>query len=166
MLNILPLLPTLPQTNPPPDYNQLKFEELVTTNTYDIAKMSSFYSKVLWVLLYVFKSKMFYKSGWLVGKFPFDEIFKLQILVGSPLSLNIRNLAWHGFLQPGEIPPNLPPVIVSLIASIGGVIKVKCFYQTMLSSYPFLIIQFTTRFKNWTFNKLKLIFYLFISAFS
>ncbi|XP_023337695.1 endoplasmic reticulum membrane-associated RNA degradation protein isoform X2 [Eurytemora carolleeae] len=49
----------------------------------------------------------------------------LQILVGSPLSLNVRNLAWHGFLQPGEIPPNLPPVIVSLIASIGGVIKDK-----------------------------------------
>jgi len=117
--------------------------------------MSSFYSKVLWVLLYVFKSKMFISR---VGKFSFDEILLLQILVGSPLSLNVRNLAWHGFLQPGEIPPNLPPVIISLIASIGGVIKVKCFYQTILSSYPFLIIQFTTRFKNWTNNKLKMIF--------
>jgi len=27
-----------------------------------------------------------------------------QIFLGGPLSLNLRNLVWHGFVAPGEIP--------------------------------------------------------------
>jgi len=36
----------------------------------------------------------------------------LQILLGSPLSLNVRNLVWHGFLLPGELPPRLLPIFL------------------------------------------------------
>lgn len=47
----------------------------------------------------------------------------LQILLGSPLSLNVRNLVWHGFLLPGELPPRLLPIFLSIIATIGGKIQ-------------------------------------------
>ncbi len=29
----------------------------------------------------------------------------LEVFIGSPHGLNLRNLAWHGFLSEGELPP-------------------------------------------------------------
>lgn len=32
-------------------------------------------------------------------------MFCLDVYIGPPAGLNLRNLAWHGFLSPGEAPP-------------------------------------------------------------
>ena len=47
----------------------------------------------------------------------------LQILLGSPLSLNLRNLAWHGFPLPGEMPPVLASTLLLLLPSIGHLLQ-------------------------------------------
>ena len=37
-------------------------------------------------------------------KFRF-QIQLLRIVMGPPISLNLRNVTWHGFPQPGEMTP-------------------------------------------------------------
>ena len=44
----------------------------------------------------------------------------LCILFGSPKSLNLRNVLWHGFASPGEIKPALAATFFSLVFSIGA----------------------------------------------
>ena len=43
----------------------------------------------------------------------------MKLLVGSPKTLNLRNLVWHGFVFPGEIHPMFVTVIILLITTIG-----------------------------------------------
>jgi len=43
----------------------------------------------------------------------------LQTLMGPPQSLNLRNIAWHGFFSQGELPSNYSYFILHTIASIG-----------------------------------------------
>ncbi|XP_055957306.1 endoplasmic reticulum membrane-associated RNA degradation protein isoform X2 [Patella vulgata] len=49
----------------------------------------------------------------------------LKILIGSPKSLNIRNIAWHGFLSPGELPKRFIYFLLLLVPSIGERLKEK-----------------------------------------
>jgi len=43
----------------------------------------------------------------------------LQVLMGPPASLNLRNVAWHGFLRPGELDVQYVYVMLCVTASIG-----------------------------------------------
>jgi len=43
----------------------------------------------------------------------------LQTLMGSPLSLNLRNIVWHGFVRPGELDIQYVYVMLCVTASVG-----------------------------------------------
>ena len=47
----------------------------------------------------------------------------LCLLFGSPKSLNLRNVLWHGFASPGEIRPALAATFFSLVFSIGAKLR-------------------------------------------
>ena len=47
--------------------------------------------------------------------------------MGSPFSLNLRNLAWHGFALPGELSPALANTLLLLLPSIGQLLQQKGF---------------------------------------
>lgn len=47
----------------------------------------------------------------------------LLLLVGPPISLNLRNVAWHGFPRPGELSEQYPCVVLCTIVSIGRLLK-------------------------------------------
>lgn len=53
----------------------------------------------------------------LLGKVPVTFV---QILVGSPKGLNVRNVAWHGFVSPHELHPHLAAIFFILIPSLGN----------------------------------------------
>jgi hypothetical protein len=42
----------------------------------------------------------------------------LHLLLGTPRGLNLRNLAWHGFLVDQEVSPELASALVVIIMSI------------------------------------------------
>ncbi|XP_061399602.1 endoplasmic reticulum membrane-associated RNA degradation protein-like [Musca vetustissima] len=48
-----------------------------------------------------------------------DMVILLKILMGSPNSINIRNVVWHGFPKPYEIPDYYEKVLLTLIHTIG-----------------------------------------------
>ncbi|KAK3733011.1 hypothetical protein RRG08_002615 [Elysia crispata] len=43
----------------------------------------------------------------------------LQVVIGPPISMNIRNIAWHGFLSEDELPRRYVYFLLLLMASIG-----------------------------------------------
>ncbi|XP_029800578.1 endoplasmic reticulum membrane-associated RNA degradation protein isoform X5 [Suricata suricatta] len=43
----------------------------------------------------------------------------LKVFVGSPRGLNLRNVLWHGFASPQEIPPKYCSMMVLLTAGLG-----------------------------------------------
>jgi len=47
----------------------------------------------------------------------------LQTLMGPPLSLNLRNIAWHGFPRPGELDIQYVQVMLCVTASIGKLLQ-------------------------------------------
>ncbi|KAM9665113.1 endoplasmic reticulum membrane-associated RNA degradation protein isoform 1-T1 [Trichechus inunguis] len=47
----------------------------------------------------------------------------LKVFVGSPSGLNLRNVLWHGFAAPQEIPPKYCSVMVLLTAGLGQLLK-------------------------------------------
>lgn len=49
----------------------------------------------------------------------------LQLLVGTPLSFNLRNLVWHGFPHPNEIAPSLATALYVAIASVGQLLSAE-----------------------------------------
>ena len=49
----------------------------------------------------------------------------MKLLVGSPKTLNIRNIAWHGFIFPGEIHPMFVTMILLLLTSISGHVQLS-----------------------------------------
>ncbi|CAG0886512.1 unnamed protein product [Darwinula stevensoni] len=49
-----------------------------------------------------------------------DLMEMLQVLVGPPVSLNLRNLVWHGFLSPSEAYPVLPLLLIHAIMELGS----------------------------------------------
>jgi len=49
----------------------------------------------------------------------------LRIIFGSPHSLNMRNIVWHGFGFPGEISNIFPSVTFLIFTSIGSILKQK-----------------------------------------
>jgi len=53
----------------------------------------------------------------------------LQVLVGPPVSLNLRNVAWHGFLRPGELDVQYVYVMLCVTASIGKLLEDRQIYE-------------------------------------
>lgn len=47
----------------------------------------------------------------------------LRVFVGSPCGLNLRNVLWHGFASPHEIPPMYCSMMVVLTAGLGQLLK-------------------------------------------
>ncbi|XP_026936707.1 endoplasmic reticulum membrane-associated RNA degradation protein isoform X4 [Sagmatias obliquidens] len=47
----------------------------------------------------------------------------LKVFVGSPRGLNLRNVLWHGFAAPQEIPPKYCSVMILLTAGLGQLLK-------------------------------------------
>ncbi|GLH12880.1 Endoplasmic reticulum membrane-associated RNA degradation protein [Gryllus bimaculatus] len=52
----------------------------------------------------------------ILGKIP---VVFLQLLVGTPLALNLRNIVWHGFPRQDELYPHFVSTLFSVILSIG-----------------------------------------------
>ncbi|XP_043240421.1 uncharacterized protein LOC122390985 isoform X2 [Amphibalanus amphitrite] len=46
----------------------------------------------------------------------------LRLLLGPPCTLNVRNLVWHGFPAPGELPPALLSLLLLLTAAVGALL--------------------------------------------
>nr|XP_018897811.1 PREDICTED: endoplasmic reticulum membrane-associated RNA degradation protein-like [Bemisia tabaci] len=51
----------------------------------------------------------------------------IQLLVGTPRSLNLRNVLWHGFIHPTEISDSLVTVLIVVLASIEALLNSKRF---------------------------------------
>lgn len=49
-------------------------------------------------------------------------MYCLQCLIGPPIGLNLRNLIWHGFPYPGEIPTEFGHLLLVLVATIGRIL--------------------------------------------
>ncbi|XP_056423090.1 endoplasmic reticulum membrane-associated RNA degradation protein isoform X2 [Hyla sarda] len=47
----------------------------------------------------------------------------LRVFLGSPLSLNLRNILWHGFVSPYEIPPKYCSMLLLLTAGLGQLLQ-------------------------------------------
>ncbi|XP_063522975.1 endoplasmic reticulum membrane-associated RNA degradation protein isoform X9 [Pongo pygmaeus] len=47
----------------------------------------------------------------------------LKVFVGSPCGLNLRNVLWHGFASPEEIPPKYCSMMILLTAGLGQLLK-------------------------------------------
>ncbi|XP_075718808.1 endoplasmic reticulum membrane-associated RNA degradation protein isoform X3 [Rhinoderma darwinii] len=47
----------------------------------------------------------------------------LRIFLGSPQSLNLRNILWHGFVSPNEIPPKYCSMLLLLTAGLGQLLQ-------------------------------------------
>ncbi|XP_078413558.1 endoplasmic reticulum membrane-associated RNA degradation protein-like isoform X1 [Cetorhinus maximus] len=47
----------------------------------------------------------------------------LRVFLGSPRSLNLRNILWHGFAAPAEIPPMYTSMLLLLTAGLGQILK-------------------------------------------
>lgn len=51
-----------------------------------------------------------------------DRLFFVKLLVGPPVGLNIRNVYWHGFFSPGEVPCVYARVLRALLASLRALL--------------------------------------------
>ncbi|XP_076714121.1 endoplasmic reticulum membrane-associated RNA degradation protein isoform X1 [Callospermophilus lateralis] len=47
----------------------------------------------------------------------------LRVFIGSPCGLNLRNVLWHGFAAPQEIPPKYCSMMLLLTAGLGQLLK-------------------------------------------
>ncbi|XP_059971285.1 endoplasmic reticulum membrane-associated RNA degradation protein isoform X13 [Mesoplodon densirostris] len=65
----------------------------------------------------------------------------LKVFVGSPCGLNLRNVLWHGFAAPQEIPPKYCSMMILLTAGLGQLLK-GYLQQTKrtLAHRPFIIL--------------------------
>ena len=55
--------------------------------------------------------------------FFFFQIDLCVILFGSVLGLNLRNIAWHGFLSPAEVKSSFVATIIFILAECGQEIQ-------------------------------------------
>ncbi|XP_023370425.1 endoplasmic reticulum membrane-associated RNA degradation protein isoform X3 [Otolemur garnettii] len=59
----------------------------------------------------------------------------LKVFLGSPRGLNLRNILWHGFVSPQEIPPKYCSMMVVLTAGLGQLLE-NYLQQTKLTFTP------------------------------
>ncbi|XP_033631075.1 endoplasmic reticulum membrane-associated RNA degradation protein-like isoform X1 [Asterias rubens] len=58
----------------------------------------------------------------LIDIFRENAITLLQILIGPPTSLNLRNILWHGFAAPDEIPMRYSTFLLLVVASLSSLL--------------------------------------------
>ncbi|XP_061405706.1 LOW QUALITY PROTEIN: endoplasmic reticulum membrane-associated RNA degradation protein [Lethenteron reissneri] len=58
-------------------------------------------------------------SSELASIFGKNKMDVLRVLLGSPQSLNLRNVLWHGFAAPGEVGPMYGSALLLIAASLG-----------------------------------------------
>ncbi|XP_022250419.1 endoplasmic reticulum membrane-associated RNA degradation protein-like isoform X2 [Limulus polyphemus] len=51
--------------------------------------------------------------------FGHESILFLQILMGPPISLNLRNILWHGFVAPSEVSSRHGYILLAIVRSFG-----------------------------------------------
>lgn len=56
-------------------------------------------------------------------------VLLLQTLMGPPLSLNLRNVVWHGFPRPGELGVQYVHILLCITASIGKLLEDQRMYD-------------------------------------
>ncbi|XP_023567766.1 endoplasmic reticulum membrane-associated RNA degradation protein isoform X5 [Octodon degus] len=56
----------------------------------------------------------------------------LKVFIGSPRGLNLRNILWHGFASPQEIPPKYCSTLLLFTAGLGQLLESYC-QQTKVS---------------------------------
>ncbi|KAM5164295.1 endoplasmic reticulum membrane-associated RNA degradation protein [Mantella aurantiaca] len=62
----------------------------------------------------------------------------LRIFLGSPESLNLRNILWHGFASPHEIPPKYCSVLLLFTGGLGQILQTHhCNSGTSLVHRPY-----------------------------
>nr|XP_012807125.2 endoplasmic reticulum membrane-associated RNA degradation protein isoform X2 [Jaculus jaculus] len=59
----------------------------------------------------------------LAGVFGHSVMDILKIFIGSPCGLNLRNILWHGFASPHEVPPKYCSAMLLLTAGLGQLLK-------------------------------------------
>ncbi|KAJ8045945.1 Endoplasmic reticulum membrane-associated RNA degradation protein [Holothuria leucospilota] len=67
-------------------------------------------------------------------------LFCLRILLGPPTSLNLRNLLWHGFVNPSEISKRYAVFLLVLVGSLGGILEEQGIKVTSNSQRDFIDI--------------------------
>ncbi|CAF0837554.1 unnamed protein product [Adineta ricciae] len=72
-----------------------------------------------------------------------DLTLILQLIIGSPKSINLRNIYWHGFVQYNEVSPKFSYLLLYLLIQIGPIIDGK-----VVPDRPFISLE---RFANHTF---------------
>ncbi|GFN82825.1 endoplasmic reticulum membrane-associated RNA degradation protein-like, partial [Plakobranchus ocellatus] len=65
----------------------------------------------------------------------------LQIVIGPPISMNIRNIAWHGFLSEGELPRRYIYFLLLLTVSLGKLLDVQGISVTSIPCRDFVSLQ-------------------------
>jgi hypothetical protein len=63
-----------------------------------------------------------------------DRVFFVKLLVGPPVGLNLRNIAWHGFVGPGECPSQYLALLEAASRSLLAAAGVE--HQTDLPRQP------------------------------
>ncbi|CAF4899339.1 unnamed protein product [Rotaria sp. Silwood1] len=64
-----------------------------------------------------------------------DLTLLLQLLIGSPKSINLRNVYWHGFVQYNEVSPKFTYLLLYLILQIGPILNDKVIPERQLISF-------------------------------
>nr|CAD7404173.1 unnamed protein product [Timema cristinae] len=49
----------------------------------------------------------------------------MQVLIGTPLGMNLRNIVWHGFPRPEEIKDHFVTTLLITVASIGELLETQ-----------------------------------------
>nr|XP_034347888.1 endoplasmic reticulum membrane-associated RNA degradation protein isoform X1 [Arvicanthis niloticus] len=62
-------------------------------------------------------------SAELAQVFGHDVMDVLKVFIGSPCGLNLRNVLWHGFASPQDIPPKYCSAMLLLTAGLGQLLK-------------------------------------------
>ncbi|XP_077342407.1 endoplasmic reticulum membrane-associated RNA degradation protein isoform X1 [Lithobates pipiens] len=64
----------------------------------------------------------------------------LRIFIGSPESLNLRNILWHGFASPHEIPPKYCSMLLLFTGGLGQILQANhCNSGTLLVHRPYFL---------------------------
>ncbi|XP_037931500.1 endoplasmic reticulum membrane-associated RNA degradation protein-like [Teleopsis dalmanni] len=74
-----------------------------------------------------------------------DLVLFMQILLGTPKSINLRNIVWHGFLNSNEVPPYYSSVLLLLLHTLGsklGNIKLEIIQRPHKEDYSYYWHQF------------------------
>ncbi|XP_039959123.1 endoplasmic reticulum membrane-associated RNA degradation protein-like isoform X1 [Bactrocera tryoni] len=63
--------------------------------------------------------------------FGLETMSLLKIIMGTPNAINLRNIVWHGFPKPEEIPNYYVTILIIIIHSLGSELKSKQIVQLM-----------------------------------